>query len=610
MLSKVTSVLRARRMGPEENMRDLRFASLIAAVALMTGPTAWANNIPTSNSIFRDGGINGACSLVEAIENANDTDDGQPNPDCAAGHPDPLVLDVISAVGYLIADTVDNDTEGQNATPVITSRILINASSATLVRSSGAPHMRLFYVALGGQLTFKGGAMVSGSIAAPNGTDMSPAGMPAHGGCVFSHGHFGAIDAYFENCSVNAGDPYDGVSPGGEAAGGAIYNDGGVVELRNVTLIDNYAYAGDGAPGLSGAALGGAVYSHNGPVLLNNVTMADNGIYGGGILNGGALFVAVDSNVSTLVLTNSLLARSNNGVVDCAIEATPGSLIQDSHHNVIEHNGNCAGDDVSGDPDFGKFACVGNTCFMTLKPGSSALDNGDDATCQTFDTRGQVRPFGPRCDIGAFESPGYAAATFTLLPAPPGGVACVAASLDTTPGYLSYINFELHDDPEILSLDTCTGNPDYMALLGYDPTLSVTDAGNGVYYTELAANTPATLPSGQALTWSGQVSATATPGTYWLYDNSSASDGNGYSAVPQPNQGSLTLQVSQCTGDCDGDSIVTIGEVTKCINIFLGKPLCDGFDFPASCPMADTSADGQVSIGEVSQCVNRLFEGC
>lgn len=70
------------------------------------------------------------------------------------------------------------------------------------------------------------------------------------------------------------------------------------------------------------------------------------------------------------------------------------------------------------------------------------------------------------------------------------------------------------------------------------------------------------------------------------------------------------IAVTTCTGDCDGDGQVTIGEVVKCINLFLGQPLCDTRDASLGCPVADSNLDGTVSIGEVVQCVNRFLSGC
>jgi hypothetical protein len=68
--------------------------------------------------------------------------------------------------------------------------------------------------------------------------------------------------------------------------------------------------------------------------------------------------------------------------------------------------------------------------------------------------------------------------------------------------------------------------------------------------------------------------------------------------------------VTACGGDCDGDGTVTIGEVTRAVNLFLGQPLCNPGNPALSCPVADTDGNGIVSIGEVLQSVNRFANGC
>jgi PKD repeat protein len=52
-------------------------------------------------------------------------------------------------------------------------------------------------------------------------------------------------------------------------------------------------------------------------------------------------------------------------------------------------------------------------------------------------------------------------------------------------------------------------------------------------------------------------------------------------------------------GDCDGDGTVSIGEVQKAINMFLGS-------LPPGCGV-DTSGDGTVSIGEVQKVINAFL---
>jgi len=55
---------------------------------------------------------------------------------------------------------------------------------------------------------------------------------------------------------------------------------------------------------------------------------------------------------------------------------------------------------------------------------------------------------------------------------------------------------------------------------------------------------------------------------------------------------------------------VTIGEVIKCVNMFLGQPFCNPTNPALGCPVADANLNGSVSIGEVIQCVNRFLNGC
>ena len=60
-----------------------------------------------------------------------------------------------------------------------------------------------------------------------------------------------------------------------------------------------------------------------------------------------------------------------------------------------------------------------------------------------------------------------------------------------------------------------------------------------------------------------------------------------------------TVAVGRIPGDCDGSGSVTIGEVQKAINMFLGVE-------PVSCGV-DCNGDGSVSIGEVQKVVNAFL---
>jgi hypothetical protein len=67
---------------------------------------------------------------------------------------------------------------------------------------------------------------------------------------------------------------------------------------------------------------------------------------------------------------------------------------------------------------------------------------------------------------------------------------------------------------------------------------------------------------------------------------------------------SVTLDT--CTGDCDGDGAVSIGDLVRAVNIALGiQPL-------ESCEVADADGDGSVEIGELIQAVTIALrkDGC
>lgn len=66
-----------------------------------------------------------------------------------------------------------------------------------------------------------------------------------------------------------------------------------------------------------------------------------------------------------------------------------------------------------------------------------------------------------------------------------------------------------------------------------------------------------------------------------------------------PRSGQVDVSGPPLPGDCDGDGTVSIGEVQKAINMFLGV-------LPVGCG-ADCNGDGQVSIGEVQKVINAFL---
>jgi len=91
--------------------------------------------------------------------------------------------------------------------------------------------------------------------------------------------------------------------------------------------------------------------------------------------------------------------------------------------------------------------------------------------------------------------------------------------------------------------------------------------------------------------------ATATP-TRSAADSPTATPSPSASPSPSPSP------PPACTGDCNGNGVVTVDELVQSVNIALGNtPL-------SQCPAADRNGDGAVSVDELVGAVNRALNGC
>ena len=73
------------------------------------------------------------------------------------------------------------------------------------------------------------------------------------------------------------------------------------------------------------------------------------------------------------------------------------------------------------------------------------------------------------------------------------------------------------------------------------------------------------------------------------------------SATATPTDGPPPLG---CPGDCSRDSVITIEELIRSVNIALGSDALD------NCRNADRNGDGDVRINELLQAVRGALEGC
>lgn len=214
---------------------------------------------------------------------------------------------------------------------------------------------------------------------------------------------------------------------GGGAVGGAIFNAGGSVTVRNSTFFNNYVDRGvaGGGDAANGGDSGGAIFSFNGSLIVQYSTVTANEAVatgtGGGIVfytadlcNSGACLGA--NNVFTL--DNTIIA--NTGAKECGNLGTPDDLVtlkvSGSGNLIMQNNPDnpCPGVGTTSDPELQSLQVntPGNTPTMAILKDSPAADAGAstssnaDTPLPTRDQRGVGRPqpANGANDIGAYEA--------------------------------------------------------------------------------------------------------------------------------------------------------------------------------------------------------------
>ena len=257
----------------------------------------------------------------------------------------------------------------------------------------------------GGGGGFGGGGGASGSAGA-FGEDGGDGGFGGGGGAGDSGGVAGGDPG---DGGFFAGDGSSNGGGGGAGLGGAIFNDSGVVEIRNSTFTANAAEGGFSQETQDGSGGGGAIFSVNGYLAVLNSTVSGNSAnFGGGIM----IVQDAASAPASFVLLNTIVAR--NGLYECALSgssigvAFTGNLIQNNTVDGSEHHreifAGCGGVVTTGDPQLGPLQYnQGRTPTMAIAPTSPAWNAADPATSLPDDQRRQDRPAMGAFDIGAFE---------------------------------------------------------------------------------------------------------------------------------------------------------------------------------------------------------------
>jgi hypothetical protein len=135
---------------------------------------------------------------------------------------------------------------------------------------------------------------------------------------------------------------------------------------------------------------GGAIYNYGGSATLSFDTLSGNS----GSVTGSSYTTAT----GTILVTGGHAANCT-----VPLHETAGFNLADDTSCGLS----LATDLISTDPDLGPLADNGGpTQTLALLPGSPAIDAGGmpaTSGCPSIDQRGDPRPQGPSCDIGAFE---------------------------------------------------------------------------------------------------------------------------------------------------------------------------------------------------------------
>ena len=322
----------------------LVLAVLLALVGVR--PAYAAGNI-TVDSLADTVANDSACTLREAITNANN-DDQSGSADCASGSgADTITLSVSGTI-----------TLGSTL-PEITSEMTIDGAGQS-VTVSGDNAYRVMLINASGTLNLNALTIANGFI-----------GNSEDGGGILNQGALNISNSTFTNNSA--------------ASGGAAIGSGSSIFPNAMLVISNSTFTNN-------AAGNGALYGGGGHMTVLNSTIVGN--------NGGGISFLY----SPITLTNTIIA-DNPGNDDCHRLIGGTVFVADSYN--IDSDGSCdnATTQTSAQLNLGSLADNGGeTQTIALLTGSTAIDAGDDTLCPATDQRGVTRPQGAHCDVGAFEA--------------------------------------------------------------------------------------------------------------------------------------------------------------------------------------------------------------
>jgi hypothetical protein len=366
--------------------RTLRFESLEDRRVLATF------TVTNLNDATVNGSGNAPGTLRQAIYDANISSDAD------------IINFTPGLFGHLRLSIADDSAIGLSAL-LVTSPITIqgNAAGITIERDITAPEMRLFRIAIGGDLSLDSINLTSGITRGANGASGQDGGI-AYAGAIYNQGNLQIISSTLYNNAAIGGNAGAGAHSG-TAQGGAVFNDGGNVTIRNATLSGNSVSNGFGF--VFNGSYGGSVYSKNGLLTIDNSTITNNSAGSGRdlyIIGIGA------GQTATAQIHSSIIAQSDVQAFAYDLNATDdlgGQVVVTGSNNIIRSQNAFQSIRVSfDDPMLGALTTNGGpTRTHALLQGSPAIGHGSNLLGLVNDQRGDTfaRVVGGTIDIGAFE---------------------------------------------------------------------------------------------------------------------------------------------------------------------------------------------------------------
>jgi predicted outer membrane repeat protein len=259
---------------------------------------------------------NGICSLVEAIENADDTSNGQPHLDCAAGNPNGQDrINLPDNGAFYLKATYGNYFGSDTGLPQMDTRIIVEGHGSTIARDPYASEFRLLAIGSNSDVTLNdlhmrtgyaknGGAIYNGGELEMNFGSLYSNVALEDGGALFNAGTATLNNALLSGnlASGVGGGVYNNgtitfdqsiVRLNRAANGGGAYNENfeaiGIMNVTESQFTNNYA-----------ANMGGALYTHLGDLTILNSTIAYNAAtrLGGGIRQESGHTLVINSTLS------------------------------------------------------------------------------------------------------------------------------------------------------------------------------------------------------------------------------------------------------------------------------------------------------------------------